>query len=368
MPSRNNQKIRVLIIDDSSTVRIAASRIMGDEFDVLLAVDGEDGLDVIESDPNIQVVFTDLVMPEMDGFELLEAIRTHHREYISGLPVIIMTGAENPEIAKQKAFSMGATDFVTKPFVATDIRARAQSYAKLNDTTKTLRQQTTIDSLTGLLNIQGFQKQLDKEIAFIQRHQYVISAMAIEVDHYKDMFISMGRNSTEAIISRIAKTLNENLRKEDSLARTGLAKFCVSMPLVSKENALEMANKICTTIEQLKVTLGGKRLLITASAGLTQLQPEDEFNASRTMLLLDSALHKAKKIGKSQFYILSPDDYRHAQALRETKLSIDKLLEQLQKGEDTVIADQLDAAIDHLAPLLALLSNEQRQRMLTYRH
>ncbi|MGH1487473.1 MAG: GGDEF domain-containing response regulator [Cellvibrionaceae bacterium] len=367
MSTVNNHKIRVLVIDDSSTVRIAASRIFGNEFDVLLAVDGEDGLDVIESDPHIQVVFTDLVMPEMDGFELLKNLRTHSNDHISNLPVIVMTGAENPEIAKQKAFSLGATDFITKPFGATDIRARARSYAQLNLTTKALREQTTIDDLTGLLNRRGFDKQLDKEIAFVSRHQYYLSVMSVEIDNYKDLFISMGRSSTEKIIKSIAQALQKTLRKEDTIARAGLARFTVSMPLVERDNALEMANKICQTVESFKAKLKGKRLPLTVSAGVASFEPGDEMTPDTIIDMTDIALGKASELGASQLYLMGIADYVGSHHKNGKSLSIDTLLEKVSMGEDIVIADQLDAALDHLAPLFSLLSNEQKQRILSYR-
>lgn len=365
MTSDHKQRIRVLVIDDSSTVRIAATKVFGDGFDVLLAVDGEDGLDVIENDPNIQVVFTDLVMPEMDGFELLKQLRAHKQPNIASLPVIVMTGAENPEIAKQKAFSLGATDFITKPFNPTDIRARAHSYAKLLSTNKKLRRKTTIDELTGLLNPRGFHQQLQKEMAFTARHHYQISVISVEIDNYKDLFISMGRRGTESLIKRIGEILSKTLRKEDTIARTGLARFDISMPLVNKDNAMEMGNKICQNVEMIKATLGGKRLKLTVSAGISTLAPDNTHEPAHLTNASNEALSRATQLGQSQIYLLSVADYLKANQLNGKSISIDNLLEHVNKGEEHLIADQLNEALDHLAPLIALLSNEQKQKILT---
>ena len=371
MPSVKPPKIRALIIDDSQTIRIAASRIFGKEFDVLLAVDGEDGLDVLENDSKIQVVFTDLFMPEMDGFELLKAMRSHPNNHINSLPVIVMTGAENPEQAKEKAFSIGATDFITKPFDATDIRARAKSYAQLNMTTQNLREQTTLDDLTGLLNQRGLDAQIEKELSFVSRHQYPFSIMAIELDNHRGLFTSVGKTSIDKIIKSIGHTLKNSLRKEDTIARTGLARFSVSMPMVEKQNALEMANKICQVIESYKATLNGKRLPLTVSAGIISSEPND-FNSVKKLTpslfnkLANKALGKAAHIGPSQLFLLSMSEHLDSD-LNGQSLSIDTLLEKVERGDDIIIADQLDDVLHRLAPLLALLSNEQKQRILTYR-
>jgi len=364
MPSKKRQRIRVLVVDDSSTIRIAATKVFGEDFDVLLATDGEDALDVIENDVHIQVVFTDLVMPEMDGFELLKRLRKQSDKRIRALPVIVMTGAENPEIAKQKALGLGATDFITKPFNPTDIRARAYSYAKLSNTTKELREKTTIDSLTGLLNPRGLYRQLDKEIAFATRHHYGISAMTVEIDNYKDLFISMGRSGTERLIKRMAAILSTTLRKEDTIARVGLARFCISMPLVNKENAMEMADKICHNIESFKATLKGKRLKLTVSAGVSHFVPKEGNHSKELINATENALNKAVALGQSQIYL---SEVREKALEKGKQLSVDSLLEKLNQGEEDVVASQLNEAIDHLAPLIALLSHEQKQKLLTYR-
>ncbi len=367
MTISNQHRIRVLVVDDSRTVRIAATKVFGEDFDVLLAVDGEDGLEVIENDPHIQIVFTDLVMPEMDGFELLKQIRTHKNEQITNLPVIVMTGAENPEIAKQKALDLGATDFVLKPFNATDIRARAQSYAKLSNTTKSLRQKTTLDDLTGLLNPRGFTQQLEKEIAFASRHQHEISVMTIEIDNYKDFFISMGRKGTELLIKRIADILTNTLRKEDTIARIGLARYCISMPFINKNNAMEMANKICTSVESLKAKLQGKRLKLTVSAGISHMGPSAMSTSESLLDASAQALEQATQIGQSQLYLLTVSDYLESQRLNGHQFSVDALLDKINNGEEHLVADKLNQALSQLAPLIALLSNEQKQQMLSYR-
>ena len=72
--SIENNKTRLLVIDDSSTVRITARKFFGMEFDILLAIDGADGLNTLEADDTIDIVFTDLVMPVMDGFEFLKQL------------------------------------------------------------------------------------------------------------------------------------------------------------------------------------------------------------------------------------------------------------------------------------------------------
>ncbi|MFL0800142.1 MAG: diguanylate cyclase [Agarilytica sp.] len=364
----NTHKIKVLVIDDSRVVRVAATRMFDDDFDVILGVDGADGLSIIERDPDIHVVFTDLAMPEMDGFELLEAVRSHTDENIRELPVIVATGAGNPESAKQKAFSLGATDFVTKPFNATDIKARARSYAKFREQTRSLKENATIDELTGLLNYRGLNLQLDKELSFAARHESNLTMIAIEVDHYKDLFVRIGREGTEKVIKRVAKVLEDTFRKEDSISRVSLARYVVSMPMALTENAMEMANRICHTIETLKAKLDGKRIKITVSIGVSAVQVDSDLDANTLIGLSIAALENASAAGASQICELTLEDYRkQLEEEARRSLSIDHLLEQINSGNQLAIAGQIDAAIERLSPLFRVMSDQQAQEIITTR-
>ena len=81
-------KPRVLVVDDSKVLRKAAEKILGKEFDVLVACDGEEGWEKVVVDEKIQIVFSDLSMPQLDGYGLLDRIRHSDNQRISDIPVI----------------------------------------------------------------------------------------------------------------------------------------------------------------------------------------------------------------------------------------------------------------------------------------
>ena len=84
-------KVRILLVDDSKVMRKSAAKMLSDEFDVLTAEDGLDGLRQLEADNTIQIVFSDLSMPKLDGYGLLKKIRSAPDPGISGMPVIVVT-------------------------------------------------------------------------------------------------------------------------------------------------------------------------------------------------------------------------------------------------------------------------------------
>ena len=102
------EKPLLLFVDDSKVMRLAADKMLGGEFRVEVAEDGLQAWTIISQNPAISVVFSDLAMPEMDGYALLEKIRTSDDDGIAGLPVIIVTGAENDEEAALAAVIQAA--------------------------------------------------------------------------------------------------------------------------------------------------------------------------------------------------------------------------------------------------------------------
>lgn len=107
---------RVLIVDDSTVDRkLAAGCLQGQDVDVSFAVDGREALDMIRSD-SPDIVLADLVMPEIDGLQLVETLRAEH----CGVPVVLMTAHGNEEIAV-KALQKGAASYVPKKNLARDL-------------------------------------------------------------------------------------------------------------------------------------------------------------------------------------------------------------------------------------------------------
>ncbi|MBV8031164.1 MAG: response regulator transcription factor, partial [Betaproteobacteria bacterium] len=130
---------KVLIVDDSKFVRTTFNRILSTAFAVREVANGEDGWQAIESDPSIVMVVSDIDMPKLDGFGLLERVRGAKDERIKKLPIIIISGNQN-EAAKKRAREMGANDFVAKEADAPEVLSRIDNILKLVKATNDLEQ------------------------------------------------------------------------------------------------------------------------------------------------------------------------------------------------------------------------------------
>ncbi|MBD3618782.1 MAG: response regulator, partial [Chromatiales bacterium] len=128
MSTGSNDKPLILLVDDSRVMRIALKKILQPEFDVIEASNGEAGWEALQEHPAVRCVFTDLAMPELDGFGLLGRIRAAGEARISGVPVIIITGNEDDPSMRSRAVEQGANDVVMKPFQTADILATTKKH------------------------------------------------------------------------------------------------------------------------------------------------------------------------------------------------------------------------------------------------
>lgn len=362
--SDGDHQPRLLLIDDSKVMRKSALKMLGSDFDVVVAEDGQQGLAMIQEDPSIHVVFTDLNMPKMNGYQLLEAIRTAQDEGIRNLPVIVVTGAENDDEAKGKALQHGATDFITKPFNSTDLKARAHAHANYQRTTKTLQQVASVDALTGLGNERSFLDHLEKDLSFVARHHNSIALMLIEVDHFNDLFLKIGRRGADSLIQQIARILLKNVRKEDCVGRMGLAQFAASLPTADAAGAEGLAQRICHGVSGLKAKLRGEALTISVSVGLhvpAQAHPE---RAGDCLQQTREALQQAVAAGGNQVVALLEAGGPAAPGMVDvTDFSLDQLLSTLARDGAEAVSDQIPLALQRLLPLWQALSPEQRDAL-----
>ena len=123
------EKPQILIVDDSAMNRAVLTEILGKDFRILEAVDGEDCLNRMhEHAGDVALVLLDLVMPDMDGFEVLNRLNRSH--VLEDVPVIMISGEESDEYIR-RAYEMGASDYVTRPFDAKVVYQRVLNTIKL---------------------------------------------------------------------------------------------------------------------------------------------------------------------------------------------------------------------------------------------
>lgn len=116
-----SEKEKILIADDSAMNRAILTEMLGDGYEILEAENGRQAVAILQSATDIDLLLLDIMMPEMDGFEVLAMMNKYH--WIDEVPVI-MISAENASSYVERAYDLGATDYISRPFDMAVVRRR----------------------------------------------------------------------------------------------------------------------------------------------------------------------------------------------------------------------------------------------------
>lgn len=358
-------KPRILVVDDSKVMRRAIGKILGKEYEVIEAAHGEDAWTLILNDSSIQVVFTDLGMPYLDGYGLIQRIRKSTDPNLKDLPVIIITGQEDDEKAQQDALNAGATDFISKPFESVQLKARAKAHVrfeqtvrKLSETSEQLENQAAIDEVTGLGGQQYFCRTADETLAYIKRNGGQLILVRMDIDNFDSIFIKNGRAIADKIIASVGKQLTKLVRTEDKLARVGLAKFAMLLLSTNIDDARNLAARIHKKISGLKFKTGNKTIKVTVSISILEPQLEKDTDIKvlirQTESYLDDLVIKggnAIACNSTVVDILGVSGPHFVDVTTAIRL--------VKEGRQVLVKAHIDKLLKELHPLLEYLTNEK---------
>lgn len=144
-----NHKYTILIIDDApANIRVLVETLMN-EYEISVATNGPEGLEIVRSNQPPDLILLDIIMPEMDGYEVCKAIRSDPRT--KDIPVIFVT-ANTDDQTLEEAFQAGGTDYVRKPISRIELMARIRSALNHQELVRKLIQE---EKLEGVLEMAG---------------------------------------------------------------------------------------------------------------------------------------------------------------------------------------------------------------------
>jgi diguanylate cyclase (GGDEF)-like protein len=165
---------------------------------------------------------------------------------------------------------------------------------------KKLEYHAANDSLTGVFNRYSFEQVLENEIQRSIRFDRKFSVMFFDVDKFKRINDSHGHHTGDTVLIEIAELVRSTVRKVDTVSRIGGEEFSIIVPEITKQDAVKMAEKIRSSIEDYAFSIGEK---ITASFGVAEFNK----NLDKEDLLLqaDKAMYKAKQKGRNRVELYS---------------------------------------------------------------
>ena len=297
----------ILVVDDSRLMRVAARKILKNDFEILEAEDGEAAWNVLQDNRQINLLMSDLSMPNLDGLGLLKKIRESSEPHCKELPVIIVTGAEDDDGSKNTALAAGASDFITKPFESVQLLARAQAQAKQQRTQQALhdseisKQQleklSSVDSLTGLANQRAFLNNIEESLSYAVRHGTELALLMVQVEKYKALFLRRGKQTAEAVLRRLAGLLGEERRREDTVARYGMETFGILLPSTNLMNARRVAEQLQLAIKQREFNIGGEMVPLNVTIAVSSPPVHAPIDSADLLADVGEKLKIAQKAG-----------------------------------------------------------------------
>jgi len=309
---------RILVVDDEPSLRIILSQVLADDgHEVTVASNGEEALELFRQQP-FPLVFTDIVMGQMNGLELLRQIK----ELAPDTQVIIITSHASLDTAIT-ALRSGAYDYLVKPFeeleVISNVAFRAIDRLRLVEENSRLLGQLTEkndqllaanmalkelavrDGLTGLYNHRYFQEALTVEVLRCRRHSRGFSILFLDVDNFKHYNDTNGHPEGDRALRSIGEMIGKHLRASDILARYGGEEFVAILPESSLDVACNLGERIRQMIEDhpFPGEASQPQGKLTISLGVATYRDDGE-DGSSLMETADRRLYLAKSQGRNR--------------------------------------------------------------------
>jgi diguanylate cyclase (GGDEF)-like protein len=345
---------KVLIVDDSKFVRTTFNRILSASFVVREVADGEAGWQAIETDPSIVMVVSDLDMPKLDGFGLLERVRGSKDARVKALPIIVISGNQN-EAAKKRARDLGANDFISKEADAPEVLSRIDNLLKLvrassdlEQNKQVLEQTVTHDPLTGTFTPHYLMTEGRKHFSHARRHGGQLSIMAFRIDSYPEVSKTVGKDVADQLLVRIAKLVSGNLRQEDSIGRAAEATFVVISTGAGASQVMAFARRMYQQLQGAQVAYRGQALKIVSSFGIAT--PHDAANSIEDLMKL--ALQRLQKAGASRDERIVGSDEITLVKPATLPSDIDRAVQVLEQASAERLGDASNEILRRLLPFL----------------
>ena len=310
------QRARILIIDDEQpNVRLLERLLLTGGFtDVRGTTDSRNALDLFD-EVKPDLILLDLHMPHMDGFAVLDAIRSR-RDENEYLPILVLT-ADTTREAKERALTAGAMDFLTKPLERAEVLLRTRNlletrylHLALRDENRTLEakliHQAFHDSLTGLANRALFHDRAQHALERVSRGDRV-AVLLLDLDNFKAVNDSLGHAEGDKLLQVVAERLLRATRGCDTVARIGGDEFAILLDgMQSNEDATVVVERI-TSGMRTPVPLRSREVGVSASIGLAFASGAEAID--ELLRNADVAMYSAKDAGKGRHAVFEQGMY-----------------------------------------------------------
>lgn len=276
------KKHTLLVIEDNELNRDILQAMLEDEFNLMMAKDGKEGLAVMRANAlSLRIVLLDIQMPVMNGYEVLEEMAKD--EHLRNIPVIVTTSNAGQE-EEAKCLKLGATDFVMKPYNPYIVRQRIHNIINLKESTTTL-EEVVIDAVTGVYTQNAFKYYARQRILDNPEINYTL--IFTDIVGFKHHMEKVGDDAMLLVVDEI-NLLRENMGEEALYGRVGYDEFLCLLPTpFAGLSEAERVAKYEATVAELS-----KRLKVTVKAAIY----ENIDCSMKMQIYIDRAAHALESV------------------------------------------------------------------------
>ncbi|MCX6073578.1 MAG: PleD family two-component system response regulator [Campylobacterales bacterium] len=292
----------ILIVDDTPMNIQVLSKMLNSTYDVRIATRGDKALEIARSKKyKPDLILLDIMMPEMDGYEVCRQLKSNSDT--AAIPVIFVTAKSEIE-DETKGFSLGAVDYIIKPFHMPIVQARIQTHLRLSQQAKLLEEYAFLDPLTHLFNRRKFDMVFEEEWRRALRNHEPLSLCMIDIDFFKGYNDTLGHGEGDICLQQVASTISKSSSRGGELAvRYGGEEFIVLLPHCDEESAYSSGENIRESVEALRIGHPHSDIssVVTVSVGCATVYPTHKtIDMKNLVKLADDALYQAKQNGRNR--------------------------------------------------------------------
>jgi two-component system cell cycle response regulator len=304
----------LLIVDDSQSIRSMVKTILSKEgifTRYYEAGDGEEAMGLLKSGRDVDLVLMDLIMPRVDGIEVISWMR--ETEAYQDLPVLVLS-VEGRGDVKARGLNLGASDYVVKPFdpgelvarvrlllkrkeVQDELRRKNQELQKINEELKRL---SVTDELTQLFNRSHFYECLLQEMKRSVRYKMKITLLLIDLDDFKLVNDTHGHLAGDEVLRDVSRIIRASVRDSDAVGRFGGEEFIAYLVHSDMDAAMVPAERMRAAVEERVFSFQGGTARTSISIGMAEFPTGTPESRDEFVRRADVALYEAKVTGKNK--------------------------------------------------------------------
>ncbi|MCL1877813.1 MAG: diguanylate cyclase [Defluviitaleaceae bacterium] len=297
-------KKTALVVDDSDTGRAHLVQILSDEYIVRSASGGVEAIQIAKSE-RPDIILLDVVMPQLDGYGVLTALREIGET--KDIPVIFITSLDQAQ-DEEKGLNLGAADYISKPYNPAIVKLRARLQLKIIEQMRQINELGMIDAISKLPNRKYFDKRLREEWQRAEAEGRHLGVLMVGVDKLRTLVAIHGYNFGDKCIETIAGVL-KNIKSPspgDFAASWAFGGFAVMLLGSDVKNCEKAAEAIRMAVADATTeNAAGEPVGVTVSIGVNSIIPSEDDSVEKLISGADAALYLARELGRNKVVVNS---------------------------------------------------------------